>query len=232
MQSFVIATKNKEDGITCALRMCDDLEINSLDIYIQELTTTQKGKPSESIGIAEIRAFQKNMYLKPFQGNKKAGIIQNAQLLTLTAQQALLKLLEEPPLNTFIILLVTTKELLLPTILSRCSVIILKEKEALEKTADGNILREITTLASKNLGEKLKLAQEISTDKKSVLLWIEKTTLALRNSMFKKISDGTAQPSDIFFYLRALKSLKSTNKILTSSNASVRFALEIFFLSL
>jgi len=53
-------------------------------------------------------------------GGNKVFIIDEAELLDETAQNALLKTLEEPPLGTFVILITSRDDLLLPTIQSRC----------------------------------------------------------------------------------------------------------------
>ncbi len=53
-------------------------------------------------------------------GGNKVFIIDEAELLDETAQNALLKTLEEPPLGTFVILVTSRDDLLLPTIQSRC----------------------------------------------------------------------------------------------------------------
>ena len=53
-------------------------------------------------------------------GGSKVFIIDEAELLDETAQNALLKTLEEPPVGTFIILVTSRDDLLLPTIKSRC----------------------------------------------------------------------------------------------------------------
>ena len=53
-------------------------------------------------------------------GGNKVFIIDEAELLDETAQNALLKTLEEPPAGTFVILVTSRDDLLLPTIKSRC----------------------------------------------------------------------------------------------------------------
>lgn len=59
----------------------------------------------------------------PVRGKSKVFVIREADRMTTQAQNALLKTLEEPPPNTFIILLVAYTDRLLPTTLSRCQVI-------------------------------------------------------------------------------------------------------------
>ncbi len=53
-------------------------------------------------------------------GRAKVYIVRDAELLSIQAQNALLKTLEEPPEDTYIILLSTAKDRMLPTTISRC----------------------------------------------------------------------------------------------------------------
>ena len=77
-----------------------------------------------SIGVDEIREQLVNdIEIKPYESEHKVYIIPEAQLLTPQAQNAMLKTLEEPPEYGCIMLVTDNKELLLPTISSRCSFI-------------------------------------------------------------------------------------------------------------
>ncbi len=60
-------------------------------------------------------------YASPIQGDKKVFIIKDFDNSMESAQNKLLKLLEEPPKNVFIILTCTNINLVLPTIRSRCN---------------------------------------------------------------------------------------------------------------
>ncbi len=75
--------------------------------------------PDTSIGIEEIRTIQNFLSRKPAQSPRNTVVIFNAELLTTTAQHAILKTLEEPPGNSQIYLLTSQPNSLLPTILSR-----------------------------------------------------------------------------------------------------------------
>jgi len=57
---------------------------------------------------------------KPSRGRAQVFIVREAELLSPAAQNALLKTLEEPPADTYIVLLSSAKDRLLPTTLSRC----------------------------------------------------------------------------------------------------------------
>ena len=58
--------------------------------------------------------------IKPYSSQRKVYIINEGEKMTVQAQNALLKTLEEPPEYTVILILTTSLESLLPTILSSC----------------------------------------------------------------------------------------------------------------
>ena len=59
---------------------------------------------------------------RPYEGDKKVVIIHEGNKLTVQAQNALLKTIEEPPKGVYIILLTDSIELMLDTIKSRCQI--------------------------------------------------------------------------------------------------------------
>lgn len=73
----------------------------------------------QSIKIAQIRDIKNKISLKP-NGQYQLTIINNAHLMTVEASNALLKILEEPPKFSIIILITSNLHTLLPTIISRC----------------------------------------------------------------------------------------------------------------
>ena len=75
-----------------------------------------------SIKIAQIRKLQSDILVKPYK-SYKIYVIDEAQKMTVEAQNALLKTLEEPPKYAIIILITNNKESLLDTIKSRCEII-------------------------------------------------------------------------------------------------------------
>lgn len=75
-----------------------------------------------SIKIAQIRKLQSDILVKPYK-SYKIYVIDEAQKMTVEAQNALLKTLEEPPKYAIIILITDNKESLLDTIKSRCEII-------------------------------------------------------------------------------------------------------------
>ncbi|MCS7092698.1 MAG: DNA polymerase III subunit gamma/tau [Patescibacteria group bacterium] len=74
-------------------------------------------------GIDDIRSLRETIKLAPFKSKYKVYIIDECHMLTIEAANALLKTLEEPPSHVIFILATTNPEKLLPTILSRCTII-------------------------------------------------------------------------------------------------------------
>ena len=80
-------------------------------------------KPKKaSFGVDEVRSIIEEVNKKPYEGDKKVIIIHEGNKLTVQAQNALLKTIEEPPKGVFVILLTESLEVMLDTIKSRCQV--------------------------------------------------------------------------------------------------------------
>ena len=76
---------------------------------------------NRKIKIGQIRKAKEALNLKPFESNINACVIEEAHMMTVEASNALLKVLEELPGESLIILISSKRDLLLPTVLSRCS---------------------------------------------------------------------------------------------------------------
>ena len=75
-----------------------------------------------SFGVDEVRDIITETNKRPYEGDKKVIIIYEGNKLTVQAQNALLKTIEEPPSGVYIIILCESAELILDTIKSRCQV--------------------------------------------------------------------------------------------------------------
>lgn len=75
-----------------------------------------------SFGVEDVRHLIDEVNKKPFESNKKVIIIHKGNKLTIQAQNALLKTIEEPPVGVYIIILCESLELILDTIKSRCEI--------------------------------------------------------------------------------------------------------------
>jgi DNA polymerase III, delta subunit len=186
-------------------------KIDKLDI-----TTVESEK---AVGIALVKEFQKKIYLKPYKSDKKAVILQADQGLTTEAQNALLKVLEEPPANTIIIVLSQSSENILPTIISRCMVISMETENELTDTEKYEKI--LGSLKSKGVGEKLRLAQDFSKDRETALEFLKNLLLASENLL--KYGDKNMT--------RTVKLLHETYKEVKNTNTNLRLTMEHLFLS-
>lgn len=73
----------------------------------------------DSIGIDAAREVKTFLWQRPNTSARRTLIIDNAELLTTEAQNALLKITEEPPASSLLILITSDVESILPTIVSR-----------------------------------------------------------------------------------------------------------------
>ncbi|SKC83746.1 DNA polymerase III subunit [Maledivibacter halophilus] len=77
----------------------------------------------KSIKNKQIEEFQNDILLRPYESDKKVFIIEDAHTMTISAQNRLLKILEDPPKYGIIILIVENSYSLIPTIRSRSQII-------------------------------------------------------------------------------------------------------------
>lgn len=122
------------------------------------------------IQVAQARHLKKWANLRPFESRYRVAILVEVERMGVQAQNALLKLLEEPPEQLILLLCTQQPETLLPTILSRCQSLTLRPaplelltawlEERGVATAAGLTSRDLAQLAGGNPGRALRLAGE------------------------------------------------------------------------
>lgn len=85
---------------------------------------------ARSFHVDVVRNVKQNVYMQPNEADYKIYILGNCQCMSENAQNAILKILEEPPSYAVFILTVNTKSALLETVLSRSVVISLEGVES------------------------------------------------------------------------------------------------------
>ena len=131
----------------------------------RSLTENTEQKARTSISVDDIRELIRQCGLRTLDSGKRVVIIQDADRMTPQAQNCLLKTLEEPPENTFFLLLAEHPEALLSTVVSRCRPI------RLHPWSDGTVRRallaagvpaeraeEILPAAAGSIGKALRLS--------------------------------------------------------------------------
>jgi hypothetical protein len=80
-----------------------------------------KGRLRREIVVNQVRAMASDAVILPNESPRKVYLIDEADTMNPAAQNAALKLLEEPPRGVYFLLCVTNPALLLPTVRSRCA---------------------------------------------------------------------------------------------------------------
>ena len=105
------------------------------DVITVSRATDSSGNPKKEITVDQVRAMVSDSYVMPNEAARKVYIVEDADLMNTQAQNAALKLLEEPPAGAMFILCVENAQQLLPTVRSRCSILNVGRSEA-EAVAD------------------------------------------------------------------------------------------------
>jgi len=77
---------------------------------------------SSAFGVDDVRNVINEVSKKPYEGDRKVLILYKCDKLTVQAQNALLKTIEEPPKGVYLVLLSDSLEMILDTIQSRCQI--------------------------------------------------------------------------------------------------------------
>ena len=119
-------------GLTDACGQCNDCKTldagthPDFEVIYKELAAFHpeqkvRDRKMQNLGIDVIKHFLLDKaYLAPSRGRGKLFVVREAELMSVAAQNALLKTLEEPPPGVTIILICRRSELMLPTTISRC----------------------------------------------------------------------------------------------------------------
>lgn len=162
--------------------------------------------------IATVRSLKKFLSQKPFNHDTKVVYLPQVENLNSESQNALLKTLEEPGENNYLLLSTSNPSLLLPTILSRCQKIRLNYTENREKTD----LWPITGNSKKDLD----FAATITTDKTQIKTLLLSQLNQYHQNFIKNPDKNTANIIK--------KLIKSINLI--DANVDFKSALDYFFL--
>lgn len=114
LAQYLLCSNKQAQGACLQCHSCKlFLAHNHLDFHLLDSENTK------SIGIEQVRSLIATLNERPHLGENKVVIIKDANLLTPSAANALLKTLEEPQGNSYLIVLSRTHHQLMPTLLSR-----------------------------------------------------------------------------------------------------------------
>ena len=174
-----------------------------------DIITVKHEKPA-TISVEDIRQqLNGDIMIKPYSSPYKVYIIPEADLLTVQAQNALLKTIEEPPAYAVILLLTENAEALLPTIRSRC--VMLKLRNIKDKLVKRYLMEQMkvpdyqaavcAAFAQGNIGRAIMLAKsehfnEIKDEAIQLLKYINEMELHEIVSAIKEINKYKLEVTD------------------------------------
>ena len=215
MQSVIVISKDLDRAFQKAQEIVQKKKIGKFDV--------ETLKFEKAMGIADVRLIKQKIFLRPL-GDEKALLIKLIDGATIEAQNAMLKLLEEPPPSANLILVAETEETFLPTILSRCRVLKIDGERVKREIANLEVLEN----ADLNVG--FLIAQDLSKDRKEATEWLEEAIVYLKKKAEDEIKKGKFGESKN--YANKLNILLETYKVTKNTNVNLRLTLENLFLNL
>lgn len=176
---------------------------NTLDYF--EISPQKK-----QISIDQIREIKRHIWQKPAKAKVKFVAVKDADMLTPEAQNALLKLLEEPPSHAVIILSTQRKQKLLPTIRSRTVEINASfPKKYLSKNIE---------FQDNNFDEAITILSQIKDPK----TWIDQQIENFYRRLLTEV--GKNNPDEIRAISKRIESLSYSKKLI-EANVNAKFVL-------
>ena len=205
---FVYPVINKSSG--SAKAVSDDYKSTWNDFMQNEpygstqdwIHMLEAGNKQGIIGVEEVASIHQKMYLKSHDGGNKVLILFGADKLSEKASNKLLKLLEEPPMKSFFLLICEQTEGILPTLVSRCQQIKLKPlsdeeiNKGLDQLDSGSV--PLSSVSS-NRGSWRKVLAELNTPDHAINfenLWITCLRAAFRARANKAVVIDLIQWAD------------------------------------
>lgn len=190
------------------------METSSMVKDHPDIFWVEPAEEKTTIGIDKSREVTHFLSQKPFSAKVKVVVIQRAEKLTIPAQNALLKILEEPPNYATILLEAKTEGALLPTIVSRCQKICITTKK------DKDITQDYTIPPKEPFSWATEMAKK---EKEEIVELLEDWILQERQEL-----QGQNNPRN----LKNIKLILEVKKDLEGTNINSRLALEYLALHL
>ena len=207
--STIIIAKNKETIDTKISQICSDLNHkfnqNNPDILLIN--------QDSGWGIDQIRTIGNFLSQKPFSHQSKIIIILEAQNLNIESQNALLKILEEPGSNNYIILSTNKIKSVLPTIISRCQTIKLVGVRHASPSSQ--------IIITGNLTKDLELSEKLGKNKEDILPLLENQLYFYQQNLIKN-----PNKKNTYLIEKIIKAIQMIN-----ANVDPKNALDYVFLA-
>ena len=237
-----------------------DLDIDNFDkealfdllVVKPEIVEKNKVFKQRDISIESIREAKKSLSLFPYSGKRKVLIVDDAHRMNISAQNALLKIFEEPNPTTMIILVTSEVDRILPTIQSRSQMLnlgLVSDEDMSNAFGQGNVdisigrpglefqdesekefradsISDLAKIYSVSLNDRFKMAEEFSKDVPRTLQRLDIWTWEMRK---KGIFVEGNERMRIY---ENIEKIQKSIQLLKRTNASSRLILETLFMDM
>lgn len=129
---------------------CSHCRKNSADSHPDVLVYSVEDK-ARAFKVDLVREIRNKAFIIPNEADRKVFILENSHTMGVESQNAILKILEEPPSYVNFILLCSSKSVFLPTVLSRATVYTAGEAESIDGEGEYENALEAAEAISKSL---------------------------------------------------------------------------------
>lgn len=190
-----------------------------VDGAYQSALTRSKADVQRSLKIETVRTVGKFLSLKPLEGHSRVAVLDDADILTLEAANALLKILEEPPAGTQLILIALDPRNLPSTIRSRCAHLpfrplpIQTVADILKRipSADPNRIDEAADASGGSVSHALQWLESEPVDERALSYSLDEFFDLLAHPGFRTNSRTKAEKTLLHFIEEARKDLEKGN---------------------
>jgi hypothetical protein len=195
-----------------------------------DLLWVERGPDDTRVRIAQVRALQQALRVRSTEGGRRVAVVADAEWLNAESQNALLRLLEEPPTDTTLVLVAATSAGMLATVRSRCQRVALRPplEDPLQDEANAGLVERLEGIGRAGVPDLLDWAEDFrgarSEAAARTLNLIDVGTCWLRRRIGERLQQDPA--ASLHSPLSACSTLSGCRKTLVQRNANPQMVAE------
>jgi len=193
-----------------------------------DLFWLERGEEDTRVRIGQIRALQGALRLRPSEGGRRVAVIADAEWLNQEAQNALLRLLEEPPPDTVLVLVTASAAGLLATVRSRCQRVklVAPPSDPLADPGAAPWVARLDGVAAASVPDLLDWAEEFRGARAPAAAQLEDWLLLASAWLRRRVGSRVAEGASVRGELDAARVLSECRQALVQRNANPQMMAE------
>lgn len=216
------------------LMVAKEIFPDSLVIKSSKSNSSLKGESDTmEIDVSQIRAAQHFLALKPYYGNYKTLLVENAERMNTEAQNCFLKTLEEPRGKTVIFLATLQPHVLLPTIFSRCQEIrFFNNQKNQMSPEEQKVLGILQGVMGDGFSEKFKYVKSENLEGERFFIILSALRKHFRELLISKIQGKSTNTYSLERIKKVIRLVENISHQATVTNINQKLALEVLMLEI